>query len=166
MQSALSSRVDGGAKVGLAVNRLSARRVQTLQEPGRHPDGGNLYLVVDAGGAKRWVLLYRLNGKRREMGLGSAGSVPLAKARELAAKARSQIADGIDPIDDKKACARKVEAPKSFAEIANTYMADHEQSWRNAKHRAQWEQTLQIHGAHIWKMPVSDIQTEDVLGVL
>lgn len=36
-----------------AINRLSARTVQTLIEPGRHADG--LYLVVDENGGKRWV---------------------------------------------------------------------------------------------------------------
>lgn len=74
------------------INRLSARKVQTLSEPGRHADGGGLYLVIDPGGSKRWVLLYRMPGRRREMGLGSASAVSLARARELAAAARAQIA--------------------------------------------------------------------------
>ena len=53
-------------------NRLNARAVATLTRPGRHADGGNLYLIVDKGGAKRWAFLFRQEGKLREMGL--AGS--------------------------------------------------------------------------------------------
>ena len=41
------------------INRLSARAVQTLTAPGRHSDGGGLYLIIDSNGAKRWAFLYR-----------------------------------------------------------------------------------------------------------
>ena len=39
------------------LNRLSARTVATVKKPGRHADGGGLYLVVDKSGAKRCVFL-------------------------------------------------------------------------------------------------------------
>src|SRR5580704_7574645 len=84
------------------INRLSARTVTTLTKPGRHADGGGLYLVVDAGGAKRWTFLFRRDGKLKEMGLGGLTSVPLARARELTAKARAEVADGRDPIARRK----------------------------------------------------------------
>ena len=35
------------------VNKLSARSVATLTKPGRHSDGGGLYLVVQRGGSRR-----------------------------------------------------------------------------------------------------------------
>jgi hypothetical protein len=62
------------------INRLSARQVETLKKLGRHADGGNLYLKVTPDG-RRWVFLYSLNGKQREMGLGSAakGGVSLVR---------------------------------------------------------------------------------------
>jgi hypothetical protein len=49
--------------VARQINRLSARKVETIKEPGRHADGGNLYLVVDKSGARRWVVLYRWQGR-------------------------------------------------------------------------------------------------------
>jgi hypothetical protein len=88
------------------VHRLTARFAETTMKPGRHADGGGLYLSVDADGSrKRWVLLYTLKGKRREMGLGSASgphAVSLKEAREAAEKARQQMRDGIDPIAAKR----------------------------------------------------------------
>ena len=75
------------------INKLSARRVETVRKPGRHSDGGNLYLDVQKGGAKSWVFLYRFGGKQREMGLGSALKVPLAKARDLAKVARELLGE-------------------------------------------------------------------------
>jgi hypothetical protein len=40
-------------------------------KPGRHSDGAGLYLNVSATGAKSWILMWKVAGKRREMGLGS-----------------------------------------------------------------------------------------------
>lgn len=51
------------------LNRLSARKVATLEEPGRHADGGGLYLSISKDGRRRWVFLFRWKGKLREMGL-------------------------------------------------------------------------------------------------
>lgn len=81
--------------------KLNARRVETLTEPGRYSDGGNLYLLITSNGGKRWTFLYRLGGKRREMGLGSAGQhgVSLKEARDKAAEARMLVAAGRDPLE-------------------------------------------------------------------
>lgn len=153
-----------------AVNRLTARSVQTLKAPGRHADGGGLYLVVDLSGAKRWVMLYRMAGKRREMGIGPVLSVPLARARELAAEARALIAGGVDPLAEKHAPPPKPEPapppPVTFSDVALVYMADREKTWRNAAHRKQWRQTLEEQCSLLWGMPVASIGTDDVLAVL
>ena len=77
--------------MGKAVKKLSARTVATMVEPGRHSDGGGLYLNVTQSGARSWLFMWKRDGKRREMGLGSAGSVSLARARELASECRAQI---------------------------------------------------------------------------
>ncbi|MGT2488007.1 Arm DNA-binding domain-containing protein [Methylobacterium oryzae CBMB20] len=82
------------------------RRSPSRAEPGRHADGDGLYLVVDQNGGKRWVFLYRLAGRRREMGLGSLRTISLAKARELASRARTMVAQRQDPVE-----ARQAEAP-------------------------------------------------------
>jgi hypothetical protein len=79
--------------------------VATIAKPGRHADGGCLYLFVDPSGGKRWVFRFRQGAKRRDMGLGGLDSVPLALARELAAEARKTVALGFDPIAGRKASA-------------------------------------------------------------
>ncbi|ANY80643.1 hypothetical protein BB934_22410 [Microvirga ossetica] len=56
------------------LNKLTARTVATLTEPGRYSDGGGLVLLVDGTGAKRWLFIYRWQGRRPEMGLGSTRS--------------------------------------------------------------------------------------------
>ncbi len=88
--------------------KLSPRAAATLKTPGRHSDGGGLYLVIDASGAKRWVFLYRWKrlgakgaGRLREMGLGSFTGVSLEKARKEAVEARGLLADRKDPIAER-----------------------------------------------------------------
>jgi integrase len=164
VQSKPRSGADGGVGVGRELNKLSARRVQTLDKVGRHADGGGLYLVIDSHG-KRWVMLYRLNGRRREMGLGGVAAVSLARARELAVEARRLISEHVDPIDARAGSQTRNEAP-TFGDIATAYMADRETQWRNPIHKRQWRQTLEIQGAAIWSKAVDKITTDDVLGVL
>ena len=76
------------------INLLNARQAETLTKPGRHSDGGNLYLSISPNGGRRWVFFYRFGAKRKEMGLGSAakGAVSLAEARAAASEARRLFA--------------------------------------------------------------------------
>ena len=60
--------------------KLTARKVRTAKA-GKYSDGGNLYLVVSQPGSRKWVLRFTWRGRTKEMGLGSAVSVPLADAR-------------------------------------------------------------------------------------
>src|ERR1700712_84038 len=84
------------------INRLSARAVATITKPGRHADGGNLYLNVTATGARSWVFMFKLAGRQREMGMGPIRDVSLARARELASEARQAVPEGRDPLQIKR----------------------------------------------------------------
>src|SRR5208282_727270 len=112
-----------GAIMARQVNKLSARTVATLTKPGRHSDGGGLYLVVEQSGSRRWAFLFRQGGRLREMGLGGANSIPLAKARELAADCRQTLTLGDDPIAARKRGAGSV---PTFGEFADKFIADKE----------------------------------------
>ncbi|MET0527930.1 MAG: Arm DNA-binding domain-containing protein, partial [Microvirga sp.] len=143
------------------LHTLSARTVATLSEPGRHSDGGGLYLNVTGSGARSWVFMWKVGGKRREMGLGSLREVPLAKARQRAAEARQQVADGLDPL-----ASRDKPVAMTFGEAADALIESMSSSWRNEKHRAQWKMTLTVYCEPLRSKPVAEIGTEDVLKVL
>src|ERR1700680_764270 len=59
-------------------------------------DADGLMLRVSECGAKSWVLRYRLDGKRHDMGLGKLSRYSLAEARDKARKLHREIDDGID----------------------------------------------------------------------
>jgi integrase len=140
-------------------NGLTALRVKQLRRPGRHADGGGLYLAVSPAGAKSWVFMWKRHGKRHARGLGSADTVPLADARELAADARRAVHVGRDP---RPAQAESV----TFGQMADELFASMSMSWRNAKHRGQWQRTLVEHCRPLRAKPVHAVGLDDVLAVL
>src|SRR4029077_3973767 len=85
------------------IERLSARKVAALRRPGYYPDGANLWLQVTSSGAKSWILRFTLNGRSREMGLGSVDTYSLAEARARVGNCQKQLAAPIDPIEARKA---------------------------------------------------------------
>lgn len=144
------------------INKLSARQVATIRTPGRHSDGGGLFLIVDPSGAKRWAFLFKRSGKRVEMGLGGLGTVSLAVARDKAAAARDALGKGIDPRE-----ARKAQAAPMFGDAADAYIDAQAPGFRNAKHLWQWKQTLgDSYCRALRRRRVDEITTADVLAVL
>jgi integrase len=157
-----------GAGMSKAEKRLTTKQVQNAK-PGRHADGGGLHLEVDGEGRRRWLWRYRRDGKSREMGLGSASSVSLAEAREERDRWRGVLADGIDPIESRTCAKNQTDQKcltKTFGDVATAYLAEHEKGWRNAKHRAQWRMTLEVHAKALWTKPVAEVSTAHVLAVL
>jgi integrase len=131
-----------------------------------------LYLRIGPTGAKSWILRYQLDGKRRDTGLGSVEFVSLAEARDKAYQLRKGLRlGGIDPIEEKRAAKRRIEAISAqraiFAEVAEQYIAKFSPSWSNAKHTGQWRQTLATYiNPVIGKTPIADVDTPAILEVL
>lgn len=150
------------------IRKLTAREVETIAKPGRHSDGGGLYLSISGEGRRRWIFLYARGGRQREAGLGAAGKggVTLKAAREKAEEGRAILADGRDPIEEWKAAKAAAVPVPTFGEIVDEFLAAHSEGWRNAKHRAQWAMTLTTYCEPIRNMPVDAIDTEAVLTVL
>jgi hypothetical protein len=65
-------------------------------------DGNRLNLLVEPGGGKLWRLRYQFGGKEKILSLGSFPAVSLADARAKRDEAHKQVANGIDPSDQKK----------------------------------------------------------------
>jgi hypothetical protein len=111
--------------------------------------------------SRSWSFIWKSSGKRHELGLGPYPAISLAKARVLAAEHREAIADGRNPIAE-----RKVEAVPTFGECAELFIKSMEPQWRNEKHRAQWRATLSTYAKPIASKSVSDVNTDDVLRIL
>lgn len=154
------------------IDKLDAVAVsRKAWKPGAYADGGGLYLQVAEGGSKAWLYRFMQNGRARKMGLGSVHTISLAEAREEALTCRKLVREGIDPIEARKArrTEKQLEAARSitFRKCAEQYIADHEQSWKNPKHRAQWPSSLSNYAYPVFgNFPVSEIDLPLVLKVI
>jgi hypothetical protein len=78
------------------------------------------------------------------------------------------VKDKADPLAEKRA-ARTVQAVTivpTFGDMADAYVQTHKTTWRSAKHRYQWRQTLTDYCRPIRALPVDRIGTANVLAVL
>lgn len=160
--------------VEAGIGKLNPKQVENLAEPGTYEDGDGLRLVVKATGRKSWVLRFQLNGKRREMGLGSFPQVGLKAARIVAAEQRKVLAAGADPMvardaerERQREAQRIKEARKvTFEKLATEYVEAHGLAWSD-KWRKGWIRKLELYAFPIiGKLPANEIQTEHVLRVL
>ena len=147
-----------GIKCG-NVGLLNATKIKSLKDAGRYGDGDGLFLVITKNGGRSWVLRVQKNGKRRDIGLGSAKSTTLAMARDAAAKMRTQIASDIDPVAERK----KAAGVPTFKELALKMLEHSEHSWRNDKHKAQWHSTLNTYVfPKIGNLQIDKIEAPDI----
>lgn len=154
-----------------AVKRLTDLRIRRATKAGMYPDGAGLYLQVRGSNARSWILRYMLNGKAREMGLGSYPEMGLDDARQQAEDCRRLRNSGIDPIDRRKAdrAAQQLDQAKAitFSDCAARYIAGHRAGWRNEKHAAQWESTLATYAEPtLGKLSADAVSTELILRIL
>ncbi|WFU82121.1 integrase arm-type DNA-binding domain-containing protein [Bradyrhizobium sp. CIAT3101] len=154
------------------LHKLSAREAETIAEPGRHSDGGGLYLAIETGAHARrqWIFLYRVRGtsKRREMGLGPAKSkgkdgISLADARLKAADARKRLAEGKDLAADRRA---EIVAATKFGEFADDFLASIKAGFKGKNTLADWTRDLKVRCKPIRGMDLANITVNDVLGIL
>jgi integrase len=153
------------------IGRLSALSVARIRAPGRHADGGGLYLQVCRNGGRSWVFRFMLHGRAREMGLGSANDLSLAEARKRAAECRRLKAEAADPIEarrnERKEAELEAARALTFKECAEAYIAAHRPSWRNAKHAAQWPSSLETYAYPVFgSISIQAVDTTLVMKVL
>ena len=169
----------------MAEKMLTVRQVQTAGE-GDHSDGGGLLLRL-RGVSASWVLRYTApSGRLREMGLGASRRAnsretgeSLTAAREGAARARAQLQQGVDPIEERdrarqaakdSEAATKVQKKRQQLTLARAARDYHERVVEprlSSKHAAQWITSLENHiPSEIWHKPVAQVDAPELLRAL
>lgn len=150
-------------------SRIAEAVAKTGSQSIRVNDG--LYMQVSKGGSTSWLFRFQLNGRRREMGLGSYPEISMLKAREASEDARRLVAQKIDPITARDianaaAAARQSEV-LTFKTFALDYIDSHKAGWSNAKHVQQWTNTLTTYAFPvIGDKPLAAVNTDDLLAIL
>lgn len=145
------------------MGKLTANEVKAaLGKPGTYSDGDGLFLKVSRTGGASWLLRVQHEGKRRDIGLGSARLVTLASARAKAAEARKATReDGRDLVAEK----RKAKAASvTFQQAALTYYETHKNQWSNPKSDDQWINSMTAYAfPSLGSKPVGSITAGEII---
>lgn len=130
----------------------------------RYADGGGMYLRVKAAG-KYWRLDYRIDGRAKTLALGVYPDVTLVKARQRREKARTQLADGLDPgiVKREEKHLKATASANTFELVARDWLVK-TASRRAAVTRDKVTNWLEKDVfPHIGYLPIADIKARDVL---
>lgn len=153
------------------MGRLTAAAVKAnLLKPGTYQDGEGLFLKVrpdrtGGAGSAQWILRIQRDGKRQDVGLGSAKTVTLAQARTKADELRSAVKVGKrDVLAEKK---DEAAAKVTFREAARQYHSENEAGWKSAVYARQWLASLENYAfLKLGDLPTGGIAAADIITVL
>jgi integrase len=137
--------------------KLTAIGIRNLKQPGRYSDGNGLILDIGKSGRGSWIVRVQVDGRRRDIGLGSLSGLSLGQARDVAAQIRRDAKAGIDVVAVRK---REQNIIPTFKAAALKVHAEHKAAWKNGKHQVQWIRTLEVYVFPI----IGDILVSDIEG--
>jgi integrase len=144
--------------------------LSNLTKIGRYTDPKQigLHLWVKTPKRKYWILRVVMDGKQRNLGLGSFPDVKIHEARGKAQDLKKSINNGKNPIAEKK--ASKEQSSKrafTFKEFADECIELKRVEWTNFKHAEQWSYTFREFAYPvIGHKKLDDIDTDDILKIL
>lgn len=105
---------------------LSDTKIKTLkpkEKMYRVLDSERLYIEVRPTGKKVWRLKYILDGKEGSISIGDYPSISLAEARKKKDEIKSQLAKGINPVQQKKIdkLEKQKDGVNNFKSLADEY---------------------------------------------
>lgn len=152
--------------------KLSDVKLRTLTTPGRHWDGGGLYLEVTSTGGRYWRFKYRHGGKEKRLAFGVYPEVSLKAARERREEAREVIQRGEDPGAVRKAAKLQAElqaeheSRNTFEAVARDWLTHSRARWTADTHAA----ILSAFEANVFgplgSLPMARIQPREVAAVV
>lgn len=116
----------------MSLTDVKIKQLKPREKEYKESDEKGLYLLVKPTGSKLWRLKYRIGGVEKKLSLGTYPEISLKDARESRDKARSQIANGIDPSELKKAAKATQAGVSCFSAIALEWYAKQESAWAPA----------------------------------
>jgi integrase len=148
------------------MGKLSAVAVKAaLANPGTYHDGDGLFLKVGKSGAASWLVRLQQDGKRRDIGLGSAKLLTLAEARAKAGELRKAVkVEKRDVLAERK---DEAAAKVTFRDAVRQYHAENEAGWKSAVYSRQWLASLENYAfPKLGDIPTGGISSPDIIAVL
>jgi integrase len=151
---------------GTKMGKLTAVAVKAaLANPGTYQDGDGLFLRLGKTGAASWIVRLQRDGKRQDIGLGSAKLVTLAEARLKAVELRKAVkVEKRDVLTERK---DEAAAKVTFREAASQYHSENEAGWKSDVYGRQWLASLENYAfPKLGGMATGSITAADIISVL
>ena len=144
------------------------RNAKPKAKPYRLADGDGLCLEVKPTGVKVWRFRYRFAGKANMLSLGGYPEVTLTAARKKAEQANQQLADNIDPSEQKRIDLAELEkaAANNFKTVANDWYEHKLSGWRPGTSRKVLEILDTYLIPKIGDRPIKDLASSEVVKLL
>jgi hypothetical protein len=152
----------------MPLTSLALQNAKPKEKPYKLSDGDGLFLLVQPSGRKLWRFRYRFAGKENTLALGPFPEIPLAAARGKRDSARTLIAEGKDPAQQKKLdkIAAATAANNTFGAIAEELLASLEESGAAGPTLSKNRWLLLTLAAPLAKRPIADITSAEILLLL
>ncbi|MEY8712584.1 tyrosine-type recombinase/integrase [Mangrovibacter phragmitis] len=152
----------------MALSDIQIKRAKPQDKPYTLNDGQGLSILIKPDGSKGWRFRFRFAGKARLMSFGSYALVSLAEAREKREIARKQVANGVDPVEEKKEqkIAQKLSTENSFESVSREWHATKADRWTVAYREEIIKTFEQDVFPFIGKRPIGEIKPLELLEVL
>ena len=144
------------------------RKSKPAEKPVKMFDTGGLFLILTPAGGKWFRLRYNFEGKEKLLSLGIYPDVSLKEARELRDTARKQLAQGIDPGEQRKAekAAKRDRAASSFEAVTREWHEKMSVSWVPKYAATMMRRFERDVFPLIGAKPIGDLKPTDLLQVL
>lgn len=143
-------------------------RGDTGGKPYKLSDSGGLFLLVQPNGSKWWRLKYRIDGKEGGLSLGVYPEVSLKVARKRRDDAREQIANGLNPGEQRQLgkLAKAQAAANSFEVIGSLWFAKTSPAWRSKTYVSGVKRILECDVyPYVGKRPITEIKPREMRDV-
>jgi integrase len=153
----------------MSLNVQEIKSFRPESKPYKRYDSGGLYLLVKPNGSKLWQFKYRFGGIEKKMPFGAFPEISLAEARRRRDRARTTVADGVDPMRERKREKAKIRlgAENTFAVVASSYI-EHKMVGEGLAEatlkKARW--FLELLTPAIGNMPLDDLDPQMMLAAL
>jgi hypothetical protein len=128
-------------------------------------DEKGLYLQVTPSGGRLWRVKFRAEGVEKKLSLGTYPELSLKEARDARDKARSLLANGIDPAQQKRRDKHiaRINASNTFGSVAKTYIERNRRDGLAAATISKREWFLRLVARHLGDRPISEIAPYEIL---
>lgn len=156
----------------MKLNEIKCRNAKPFPAPTKSvkkiSDGQGLALWIMPNGSKYWRFVYRYNNKQKTLALGVYPEVSLKEAREMRAKYRKMVRDGLNPgLERRKAkVMSKVSNLNTFKAVAVEWHENRRHIWSD-RYAAEIMNRLERDiFPHMGDLPIREIEPPYLLSVI